>query len=189
MKVYLRYSPRSDRENALLIHGAIIKLGHEHVSDFVLKTNPEKFYTEDEKEWAKRYAASLKEMDEADICIFETSIPSTAMGQLAQLSIEKSKPTVLLYTKNNKPYFFRGLAEAERRALLLEYDPKNINEILDYVFTWAEEFLNTRFTLIFPPDIISYLNNLKRDGRSRSEYIRDLIRKDIKNKGRENLKK
>ena len=121
MNVFLRYSPRDERDMALGIYSTILKLGHTHTSDFVEKLNPDTFYIDDESEWASRYKKSLEQMDLADICIFESSIPSTAMGQLAQLSVDKFKPTILLYRKGKKPYFFRGMAEVEKRVQLLEY--------------------------------------------------------------------
>lgn len=180
MKVFLRYSPRSSRTNAVLIYNTISKMGHTHISKFVEKADPDKFYAENEEYWSKRYVASLKEMDRADVCFFETSIPSTAMGQLAQLSVEKFKPTILLYTKDGKPYFFRGLAGVEKRVQLLEYNNENLEDVLRYAFEFAEDFLSTRFTLLFPTDIIAYLNKIKKSGSSRSAYIRSLIRKDMK---------
>ena len=182
MKVYLRYSPRSDRKNGLLIYDTIEQLGHIHTSTFVKKLDPVAFYKQSQEEWKKGYVVSLKEMDEADVCVIETSIPSTAMGQLAQLAVDKVKPTILLYLRGQKPYFFRGLAETEKRVQLLEYGPENLKEVLEDAFVWAEEFINTRFTLLFPPDIVAHLNSLKKKGVPKSEYIRDLIREDMHDK-------
>lgn len=154
-------------------------MGHSHVSDFVEKVSKDSFYKDDDDYWHERYLQSIKEIDSSDVCILETSIPSTAMGQLAQLSIEKFKPTILLY-KGNKPFFFRGLAETEKRVQLLEYDLDNLPKVLEYAFEFAEEFINTRFTLLFPPDIVSHLKEIKKQGLSQSDYIRNLIRKDMK---------
>ncbi len=163
----------------MLIYNTIKNLGHTHTSDFVVTIHPETFYTINEKEWARQYVGALKELEKADICFFESSIPSTAMGQLAQLSVEKFKPTILLYQKGYKPYFFRGLAETEKRVQLLEYTKETLEEVLGFAFEFAEEFINTRFTLLLPPDIMAHLNKIKKSGNSRSEYIRELIRKDI----------
>jgi hypothetical protein len=180
MKAYFRYSPRDDHATALRIYNTIIKLGHSHVSDFAEKIHPENFYTENEHEWAIRYSNSMKEMDRADVCFLETSIPSTAIGQLGQIAVEKFKPTILLYRQGKRPYYFRGLAEAEKRVQLLEYTPETLDTVLTFAFEFAEEFINTRFTLLFPPDIMAHLNKMKKSGNSRSKYIRTLIRKDMK---------
>lgn len=179
MKVYFSYSPRGDHHFAQLIYDAIKELGHKHVSTFVKDIDPESFYQAVEKEWKNRYLNSVRSIEKADICIFELTIPSTASGQLAQLSLNKFKPTILLYRKGAHPHFSAGLEETEKRVQILEYSEEDLKDVLKYAFDMAEEYLNTRFTLLLPRDIVNYLNQLKKDGQSRSEYIRDLIKKDM----------
>lgn len=58
----------------------------------------------------------------------------------------------------------------------LEYSLKVIEEALDWGLEEAEQMLNRRFTFFISPEIDTFLDKIsKKSGRSRSEYIRELI--------------
>jgi len=62
----------------------------------------------------------------------------------------------------------------------MEYTEETIREILSYWLEEARNFLESRFTMILTSKIKTYLNEIAKSGTSRSDYIRNLILKDMK---------
>lgn len=183
MKVFFIGTPRGNIDNQRAIYKEIEKLGYKHTSDFTVRIDPKTFYDVDEKIWEKRYKERLKEIASAEICLFEVSKHSLAVGQLVQEAVRNEKPVILLYFEGKKPHFFRGTIGAESRVQLLEYTLDNIIETLKYSFEIAEELLTTRFTMLMPPEMTKFLDKIsEKEGTSRSEYIRELIAREMKKK-------
>jgi hypothetical protein len=183
MKVFFISTPRGNSQHINRIYKVINNLGYTHTSNFHKSVNLEKFYTEDDSIWQERYKSRLKEIAAAEICIFEVSQHSFAVGQLVQEAIRSEKPTILLYYEGQRPYFFRGAEIIETRVHLLPYTLDKIEEVLKYAFEIAEELLTTRFTMLITPEITKFLddiNNIK--GIARSEFIRNLLVKEMNKK-------
>ncbi len=181
MKIFFISTPKGDLKHIAYVYETITKLGHTHTSDFAVTVKPELFYKNaDEEIWRKRYEQRLEEIANADVAIFEISFPSFGAGQLAQEAIRAEKPVILLYFEGNKPNFFRGTAQAEKRVQLFEYTHENLKEILTYGLGIATDLLTTRFTMLMPSDMTKYLETVKNhSGLSRSEYIRKLLKEDM----------
>lgn len=183
MKAFFISTPRGNKEYALAIYKTIEKFGHKNTSNFTVRIDPKTFYDVKEKLWEKRYKSRLKEIANAEVCVFEVSQHSLAVGQLAQEAIKSEKPVILLYYEGKKPHFFRGTVGTESRVQLLEYRPETLDEILKDAFEIAEELLTTRFTMLMPPELTKFLNSIRENKEiSRSEYIRELIAKEMKKK-------
>lgn len=181
MKVFFIGTPRGKIEHQNVIYKEIRKLGYKHTSDFTARIDPKTFYDVDEKKWERRYKKRLREIASAEICLFEVSKHSLAVGQLVQESIRSEKPVILLYHEGKKPQFFRGAVGAESRVQLFEYTLENIKDVLEYAFEIAEELLTTRFTMLMPPELTRFLDKIsEKEGTSRSEYIRELIAREMK---------
>lgn len=183
MKVFFIGTPRGDLDRARRIYDGIAALGFAHTTDFMLQINPESFYTNDESVWEKRYLSRLKEIASADICVFEVSMHSLAVGQLVQEAIRREKPVILLAEEGKKPYFFRGAEGVESRVMLAEYNEQSVKEVLRDCFEWAKELLTVRFTMLMPSGMVRYLDKVNdEEGVSRSEFIRRLIAEKMKTK-------
>ena len=74
MKVFFIGTPRGKLDQAKGIYAAIEELGYEHTTDFMLRIDPAIFYDADENIWQERYRSRLREITEAEICVFEVSI-------------------------------------------------------------------------------------------------------------------
>ena len=180
MKIFFIGTPRGEKRNSDKIHRVILKLGHEHTTDFMIRENFSNFYVVDDKAWAERYQLRLKEIAKSDVCIFEVSAYSISVGQLLQEAIRREKPTIALYCGEKKPQFLMGTALKEKRLQVCNYDLVNIEEVLSDALEIANELLTTRFTMLIPSNINKFLDDLNEcEGLSRSEYIRDLILKDM----------
>ncbi|HKZ34486.1 MAG TPA: hypothetical protein VJ179_01290, partial [Patescibacteria group bacterium] len=181
MKIFFIGTPRGNLDHARVIYKATEELGYEHTTDFMLRIDPAIFYDVDEKMWQERYRSRLREITEADICVFEVSIHSLAVGQLIQEAIRREKPVIALYYQGQKPYFLRGAEGSETRVQLIEYTLDNLKDILADAFEIANELLTTRFTMLMPPDMTKFLDKVTEEkGTARSEYIRELIAREMR---------
>jgi hypothetical protein len=183
MKVFFISTPRGNNDHTSLIYNTIEELGHKHTTDFHRRLRNENFYSGTDGDWEKRYRNRLREVADAEVCVIEVSQHSLAVGQIVQQAITQEKPTMLLYFTGKRPHYLRGAALAEKRVQLVEYDEMDLKNVLADAFEIAQEMLTTRFTMLLPPEINTFLDSLnKKTGIARSEYIRDLIKKDMKGK-------
>lgn len=92
-------------------------------------------------------------------------------------------PILALCREGQRKPFLDGIEYSEDRLLVVEYSNENLPLKLKEGLEYLEAALSTRFTMIIPPDISKYLEALSRRGITRSEYIRNLILKDMKKSG------
>src|SRR3989344_5781126 len=183
MKIYFFASPRGNLPHNRLIYHTVSRLVHEHTGTFF--EPDEKFlqYQIDASKFTKEYHIQCQQITQADICIFETSIQNIALGRFLQEAVRREKPVICLYYHDPNNQLMHRPAEEEYRTQLVEYSENDLQEVLEEALATACNTLNTRFTMLIPPDLNRYLNQLHREeGTNRSEYIRELIRKDMKNR-------
>lgn len=128
------------------------------------------------------YSNLNKWISETDIVVCEISYPSTSnIGHEVSLALGKGKPTIALYQKNREPGVLQGISS--EKLILLEYSIQDLESVLSYGIEESKNQIDARFTLIFPPNIVRYLDNLSNQtGISRSEHIRELLLKEMKKK-------
>lgn len=179
MKVYLMSSPRGKDEfgdNYLLIYREIEGLGHIHTTNFVKEVDVDKFYLSDIKSFYKK---TMKDLKKADVCVFEVSKHSLAIGQLMSTAIELGKPVIALHTKKNIPFFLNAADEED--VQILEYDKLNILKVLKPAFEYASEQTDTRFNFFISRRLSSYLDWIAKNRRiPRAVYLRQLISREMR---------
>jgi len=129
------------------------------------------------KEWYKEW---LVYVGEADLAIVEGSYPSTIhIGFELGLILSRGKPVILLFEAGKEPVLINQLFSS--RLIKSEYSEHNIEEVIDWCLEEAEKIANRRFTFYISPEIDTYLDKVVDKGLvSRSEYIRNLIKKEMK---------
>lgn len=184
MKVFFIASPRTkDLNICRFIYDTIESAGHNNTSNFMVTFDPKTFYAADEKTWYKRYILRVKEIAQADICVFESSMHSLAIGQLVQESLRRDKPVIVLHNNTFKPNFIISTQGREKRIQVLEYAMENLEDTLKYALEEAVQLVTTRFTMLMPPEYSQYLDQInKTQGISRSDYIRNLIAEDMRSR-------
>lgn len=132
----------------------------------------------------QEYRKMIKEMDKADFSVFEASWPSTIhVGLKITLSFWKNKPVIALYRKGKgfEPILFKGIDN--KKVLWIEYDDDNLEIKLLETIEKAKKMLDLRFNLFIPRNLMTYLDWVVKDvGVNKSEYIRMLIEKGMKEK-------
>ncbi len=180
MKIYFMASPREIKknpENCRKIHDSIKFLGHKNVSNFVNEVKVEDFYNSD---IAKFHKSTMLDLKNADICIFETSIHSLAIGQLINVATQLGKPVIAMYNEKNIPFFLSG--SDDEKIQLVHYSHDNINEVLSDAIDYSAAKMDVRFNFFISPSIGNYLDWISKIKKiPRSVYLRGLIEKDLSN--------
>lgn len=128
----------------------------------------------------ENYKKIVKWIDKADFSVIEGSFPSTLhIGHEISLTLEKSKPVVVLYTKGAEPVVFKGLKDD--RIIWVEYNDDNLEEVLTKAVNDAIKHADVRFNFFVSPKILAYLDFVAQKRMiPRSVFLRDLIEKEMK---------
>ncbi|EKE15384.1 MAG: hypothetical protein ACD_12C00038G0001 [uncultured bacterium] len=181
MKVFFTASMRGQKafkKYYQKIYYEIEKLGYKHLDQEVIALNSKNYYQEIEKGGRKEQIALYKRkiqcLHEADICIFECSLHSLSIGYVIQKSLDFNKPTVVLYYKDNLPYFLMGAQE--EKLIIRTYTEHNYKKILKATLKDARERKDKRFNFFISPKLLNFIEKTsKEQGITKSRLIRSLI--------------
>ena len=184
MKVYFDASPRrlDEYKNKYKQIVEILEdLGHEMTSRWILDFD-ESFYDMPRKEWSQHYRKIMGEVERADVVVVDISVSSTSIGQIIQYSLMAKKPVVVLRDHHVESHLFlEGAGDVESKLIVVEYDLSNVEKKLKEAFLYVEEWMmESRFTLIVDGETRRLLDDAVERGESRSDYIRRLIRDDVR---------
>jgi hypothetical protein len=184
MKIFFTASPRAlrlERYTQYLnnIYTYLSKCG-EHTSNLAIKNDPDEFYNYSPEEIDQHYKDTIYNLKRADIIVVEVTMHSMAMGYLVNKGLELNKPTLCLYTDKKPPFFLSGVND--QNLLVLEYSEESLDNVIDDAIDYFSGRHDKRFNLMIGPEMLNYLNEKsKKVKKPKSVYIRDLIRKDMKN--------
>ncbi len=156
----------------------IKELGHSPLGTDYLSSMGDKIY-EDLKKGGRQsnvdfYKREMKLIQQADICIFECSTHSLSIGFSVQKTLEMNKPAIVLYYKDNVPFFLSG-AEDDK-LILKNYDESNVKDVIRKTIDEASELRDKRFNFFINPSLLTYLENTSKSlGVTKSNFIRNLI--------------
>lgn len=179
MKVFFVGTNRSEDKllkNYELLYSEIKNLGYSHLSNFTLTAT--KDFQEQMKEGRDKHIAfynkMIKDIQTADICIFEASSPSLAVGFLIQRSLDYSKPTIVLYYKDNLVYFLSGTED--EKLIKASYTEDNYKKVLKTALENAREKRDKRFNFFLSPKLLNYIEEASKErGITKSKLLRDMI--------------
>ncbi|MFW5703510.1 MAG: hypothetical protein ACOCXQ_01625 [Patescibacteria group bacterium] len=158
------------------VYKEIERLGYQHTTDMAIRS-AEEFYKQMNKgESAHQdfHNEMIKSIYSADICVFEISIASLGTGSLIDKALDRNKPVVLLYSKDNIPYFLAG--SVDDRIVRCEYTEKNWKKRFQECLEKSRERRDKRFNFFISPKLLDFLEKRSSDlGITKSKYIRNLI--------------
>lgn len=176
MKVYLNTTIDEkdiDKKTFEKIFKEIENLGYEHVdADAIQHSNLHSLTSQEEV--VKEYNHILNYIRKADICIFETSSLSFITGFLINTSLDQQKPTIVLHSKDFKPYFLSGVTH--EKLMIQEYSEKSIKKSIQQALDQAREKRDKRFNFFISPKLLEFLESASTtEGITKSKFIRNLI--------------
>jgi len=182
MKVFFGTSPRiktSYPDSIHLIYKIIKDLGYSHTSNWVDRVDPKSFYEMTSIELENHNERILKELKSADICVFDTSLPSLSVGYLINMSIDLSKQVIVL-TQSDSPSFVLGWVKSDA-LFLVKYTTENVVKLLKELLKKAEDNSDVRFNFFVSPKILNYLDFVAKHRMvPRSVFLRNLIEREMK---------
>lgn len=160
------------------IYDEIVEEGYEVLDDWVIKYSVEEYYRRldniGEEGLANEYKNALKDLQIADLNIFECSLHSLSTGFLINKSLELHKPTITLYYQNNKPYLLSGIKN--EKLIIKKYDKNNVKSVVKKAITQAISLRDKRFNLFMSDDLLQYLDEeAARQRINKSTFIRNLL--------------
>jgi len=185
MKIYYIASPRGLKNNAEIYektYQVIKNLGHELVSDLVIKTNADTFYSASHKQRVEHYKKTMEAIKKCDLTIVEVSVHSMSMGYIVDKALEQGKPVIVLHLPGYEPYFFSGIQND--RLQIWEYTLDEIKKVITQAIEYSKDQMDVRFNFFVSPRIVNYLDWIAKQRKMpRAVYLRRLIEKDMdKNK-------
>lgn len=164
------------------IYDQIESLGYEHLDDDVIQMNYDDYIKRmlsGRKFQIENYLAKMEYIQKADICVIETSMHSLGVGFIVQKSLEIGKPTIVLYYKNNTPFFLTGVEH--EKIIVREYDENNYKKVLRDALILAREKRDKRFNFFLSPKLLGYIEDASKErGVTKSKLLRDMIVKNMR---------
>lgn len=184
MKAYFAASISGKKlyeKNYRAIVSELQSLGHQVIHEYLFERSKEDFNKQTEAERRVRQRNLLEWKRDSDIVVVETSTPSFGLGQEIEDSVRLKKPVLALHVPEVKPHILTS--GAEDLIFIIPYTILSLSKVLKDNLEMLSIGEMRRFTMLFPADITEYLDSLvNKENISRSEYIRKLIRADMKRK-------
>lgn len=182
MKIYFsasRLYKAQYSENYKKILNVLKKSGCELLDNTYFKPSPSG-YLMPEGDRKNLYRSMLKNMDNSDFCVFEASYPSTLhIGHEITLAMGKSKPVIVLYTKDHEPILFKGIPNG--KIIWIEYNDDSLEKQLNEAIERSKKEIDVRFNFFVSPKILAYLDWVAQKRMvPRSVFLRDLIEREMK---------
>ncbi len=126
--------------------------------------------------YLKTYNRLHQNLKSCDISIFETSFPS--------LALDYNKPVIALQSNKGTPSFFLAVTKDEKFQFV-EYDEDNLKTKINTALANALDLREKRFNFFVSPEMLTYLEIAsKKDGITKSSFIRSLINEHRKKKNK-----
>ncbi|MBI4098039.1 MAG: hypothetical protein HY426_03280 [Candidatus Levybacteria bacterium] len=180
MKIYFNASLAGKKdylEHYKIIINVVKKIGHEVISDQVMKRDVANVNLQTKEEHAKDFQKAKKEIKNSDVMIIEGTAPSIGVGLLMGIALDMYKPVLILYLTT--PH---GLLIGDPdRLLTVKYyasgDRAGLRKIIKVFLESANKrALKYKFNLMINKSQKDYLGKVSKNiGVSRAKVIRNLI--------------
>lgn len=184
MKFQFFGSLYGDRESFKLIYDCLEKLDCQPMTYHILHRKVEDVNKETPAESTDYVRRMTRWVQSADFVVFEVTRDDTSLGYEMMMSLNMGKPLLILYRPQHGqiPFTLRGITD--ERIFIYPYEKQNIVKLEQTLKSTLEEIkeqVDTRFTLLLPPKITSFLDEISQKKKiPRSVFIRNLIEKEMK---------
>lgn len=149
--------------------------------DFVLPSEIffSQFDSDSIQKTTHKYEQYVELTKKADICLFECSVPTLAIGYLIHIALENNIPVIAFFQKGSSSLFLSGIHD--EKFQYIQYEEPEIEDKLEDSLKIAQNSMDKRFNFFVSPTILAYLNKISREQRiSKSNFIRNLIKEHMK---------
>ncbi|MDD3532022.1 MAG: hypothetical protein PHR64_01600 [Candidatus Shapirobacteria bacterium] len=183
MIVYFGTSPRIKKDYPQAVKAIfkqVEKLGYQHVSEWISRVNPDRFYQASLKDQKKHFEDTVAGIRKADVCLFEASERSFSVGYWVNYALGMGKPTIVLSQKERNSFLVKQINPD--RFFFVVYHRGNLASKLEETLEKAAQKIDLRFNFFLSSNLLAYLDwAAQKKGVPRSVYLRQLIAQDMKN--------
>lgn len=190
MKVFFTGSTsklKEDTSKYLYIINYLETLGHVNTNYIHYPENSDKRRSiEDEiiKKQVGVYDYSISLINSSDIVIADITTQSIKVGYQIDYALNKKIPTLVIY-KKSKDFVLPIVLQHSHYGLLKTQEYKELEDLKIIIKNYLNNIKTgkIKFNLFINPEIYNYLTRRSlQEGRNKSDIIRDLILKEIKDK-------
>ena len=178
MKIFFNASTRGAKEyleNYKALLKALEGTGHEIVAAPVLDEKAQAIRMGTSEDAGNYFQKMMKWIKAADICVFEVSYPSTAIGHEIATALNSSKPVVAFHT-HDAPRNAILESMADERLQMIDYDVSRLDTLVLDAIDYASDQMDTRFNFFVSPKISAHLDWISKTRKvPRAVYLRRLI--------------
>jgi hypothetical protein len=173
-----------DRESFKLVYDCLEKLGCQPMTYHILHRKVEDVNKETPAESTDYVKRMTRWVQSADFVVFEVTQDDTSLGYEMMMSLDMGKPLLILYRPDvgQIPFTLRGVSD--ERIFIYPYKKENVAQLeqtLKSALGEIKEQVDTRFTLLLPPKITSFLDKISQKKKTpKAVFIRNLIEKEMK---------
>lgn len=180
-KVHFMAPAMGNRADYQRIYALIQSLGYTLITDHILKRTIDEITRETEAE-ARKMTRQLHDwIREADIVVYEVSVPDVSVGYEVGIAFTDFIPVILLYRQGTGvvPQGLKGLNN--ELLQLLPYSDTDLPTLLKDALSFACEQTERRIYLSFPHAHLRYLNWIERRNKTPlATYVRSLVEDDMR---------
>lgn len=181
LRIHFMASLDGNRDDFRRIYDLISQAGHELITDHVLNRTAEDVLNENARESRQMSKKLHAWVQQADILVYEITVPSTSIGYEIALAFTNYIPVLLLYREGagTAP---RGLRGVDNELLqILPYCDDTLPDILKAGVEFAREQLARRIYVSLTQPLLRYLNWIERTHKlNQSMYLRMLVEADMR---------
>lgn len=179
MRIFFSANPKSKQEIPHFIdriYEFLRKNSYVLTEKIFEQTSYENFLKWNSADHENYYKKTIKAISDADLCIFEASLPSIELAHFINQSLDHDKPTVIFTLEGAVPFLFEHTSE--QAIILIEYTEQDLERELAFGIKEAnEQPRGIRFNCLISAELNRYLERTARDSHmSKSGFVRQLIR-------------
>jgi len=181
MKIYFTASLTGKqfyRQNYERICECLTKLGND-VSNIVMTNELEEVLDHTRDQNVEAHQKIKRMIKNADLVVAEASYSSIAVGFEITSALYMSKKVLLLHVPEKYSPLLEGAKDPN--LYIVEYTENNLEAKIAIVLRTIEKSVSIRFNFFLPKELSAQLDSVALNQRvNKSEYIRQLIEKDMK---------
>jgi hypothetical protein len=187
MKVYFSasvsaraYNDENDRKIVECLKDLVGKdIYSEHIFNNVINSKYEKRGLSPDQILEKSYVEIMHHIKNCDLMVAEISYPSVAVGHEISYALNLSKQIILLHIPGKSSRLMEGIRSPN--LYIVEYTSEKLREVLEKVIEKIKKNMDVRFNFFLPKELLAQLDWVALNQRiNKSEYVRQLIEKDMK---------
>jgi hypothetical protein len=174
-----------NKENFIKDYREIVRVlkegGDKVFYEHVMNTSQDDLDLLDEDKKIQFHKKVIDLIKKCDLVVAEASSQSLSVGYLISMTLDLSKPVILLYKGDSKPNILSALEQSDKLMVCKYGSTEMLGDILKKSLSVAKGKSDVRFNFFVSPEILAYLDWVAQKRMvPRSVFLRNLIEREMK---------